>query len=117
MPCNDWGGGPGPHVVYRDLEIHGLRIKDFQALLCGSFTLAEKTGTLDDLLDKMDWKEVGVSRKTTLEWWEKHKKEDELRRKEEAHIAHLKKIERERSKKRREILARLSPEEKDILGF
>jgi hypothetical protein len=41
----------------------------------------------DKLLDKIDWKEVGVSKKRFLNWWIDHRKRDEARRKREARQA------------------------------
>jgi hypothetical protein len=98
-------------------ERHGMTIAAFEAAMCGLFTAIEKSGNdttpegrLKMMLEKVDWGEVGVKRKTVEIWWKKHKAEDEERRA------------RERAARRKEELkasglSKLTPEEKVALGI
>lgn len=53
------------------------------ARLCAVFSVLEKAGKLDSVLAKIDWREAGVSRKSTETWWKTHKQLDAERRKRE----------------------------------
>lgn len=86
-----------------------------EAMLCGLFTLLENGFTshgitfyLPAVLDRVDWQEAGTTRRCTEQWWEDHRARDEERRAEEA---------RQLERRRQEILARLTPEERGILGL
>jgi hypothetical protein len=90
-----------------------MAIEDFEAVLCGILTAADKgilIGRSDSLLDVVDWREAGVDRKLVDSWWKKHKREDELRRKKEA-------AERQRAALAQSALAKLTAEEKAALGL
>lgn len=102
MPCND-GGYPGSTRV--EYVEHGNQT----SRLCAVFTVLEHRGLLQSVLDACDWKEAGVSKASTLDWWARHKEQDYQRRVHE-------KAEATRKAKKKEILAKLSPEEKKILG-
>ena len=102
MPCND-GYGPGSTTVY-------VESGNQTARLCGVFTVLENRGELASVLNQVDWKEVGVSKASTIAWWERHKEEDRQRRQREA-------AETARKKARRAVLSKLSPAEKKILGI
>lgn len=71
MPCRDDG--------YPDSEC----VKNFNAVLCGVFTLAEKDGTLEKLLNSLNWREIGHTRAEVEAWWNRHKEEDSKRRQQE----------------------------------
>jgi len=92
MPCRDAGPDWDDRVDYRDNKIEQL-----EAALCG--ILATNTDPVFNLLDLVDWKEAGVSRKWVEEWYEKHKKADDARRARE-------KAAREDSKKRKALKAK-----------
>lgn len=86
-----------------------------EAMLCGVFTLLENGFTshgitfyLPAVLDRVNWQEAGTTRMWTEQWWEDHKERDAERRAEEA---------RQLARRRQEILARLTPEEREILGI
>lgn len=89
---------------------HGMTIADFEAVLCGIFTSLEKYDEKNISLNDIDWAEVGVSRKIVEAWWEAHKKEDERRRAKEAK-------EREKEEKRKAALAKLTAEDRKVLGL
>ncbi len=93
MPCrvDDWGGVP------RVTKQHGLAIEDFEAVLCGIFTYLEKNWALGASLDAVDWSEVGVSRKMVEGWWEAK--------------------EREKAVRRTAALAKLTAEDRKVLGL
>ena len=105
MPCrvDDWDDVP------RATKRHGLAIEDFEAVLCGMLTVLEKEERLFSL-DDIDWDEVGVSRKMVEAWWEAHKKEDERRRAKEL-------AERVKEERRKAALAKLTDEDRKILGL
>lgn len=74
MPCRDVWDIPTKETR------HGMTIDHFEATLCGIFTLFEKEGEIDWWLERVNWKEAGVKRKTVEIWWKKHKEEDAERR-------------------------------------
>jgi hypothetical protein len=111
MPCRDWGDDAS-----RPIKRHGMTIDDFEAVLCGIFTEAEKRSAstgykeLSFLLSAVDWKEVGVKRKAVENWWADHKKADEVLR-----------ILEETAKRKEELkataLGKLTGEERAALGI
>lgn len=105
MPCRDPVDWDEPRVTKR----HGLAIEDFEAVLCGILTVLEKEERLFGL-DDVDWTEVGVKQKTVETWWKAHKLEDIARRKQE-------KAEKRMKELRVAALAKLTPEEKAVLGI
>jgi hypothetical protein len=78
--------------------------------LCAVFSVLESRGELMNVLNAVDWKEAGVTKASTLLWWEEHQAKDRQRRQVEA-------AEAARKKARRAILSKLSPSEKKILGI
>lgn len=97
-------------------EISSLRedLRAREAMLCAVFSLLENgfdshgiTFYLEAVLDRIDWREAGVTRYDTEAWWEDHKDRDAERRHQEALAL---------ERRRQEILARLSDEEREILG-
>jgi hypothetical protein len=110
MPCQ--GGG----YTHEPSELE----KELSKMLCGALTYIEKTN-FDDFLKNTDFKEMGVSKDCLMGWWANHKKEDEIRRKEEAeekeHEAKEKAAKEEALKKKKAILKKLTKEEKKILGL
>ena len=102
MPCND-GGGSHSYPVYIEKGMQTSR-------LCAVFSVLEKRGILGEVLGAVDWKEAGVSESSTLAWWSRHKEEDRQRRQREA-------AEAARKKARRDVLSKLTPAEKKVLGI
>ena len=97
------------------IDIQGRQITELEAMLCGVFYLLENGFTnrgatiyLQEILDRVNWQETGTTQMWTEDWWEDHKEQDRQRRIEEG---------RKRERRRREILARLTDEEQEILGL
>lgn len=106
MPCND-GMDPGGVTVYVEKGTQTSR-------LCAVFTVLQRRGMLDEILSQCDWRESGVSKKSTLEWWERHQREDVARRQREAQERErdrMKQAAREKAKKA------LTREERKLLGI
>ena len=103
MPCFSESNGPGTHTVYVEKGV-------FSSRLCGVFSVLEKQGLLDTVLNQIDWKEAGTSKEGTVSWWERHKKEDAHRRK-------IEEEERAQKRARARVLSKLSPQEKRLLGI
>jgi|SanBayMetagenome_1026888.scaffolds.fasta_scaffold63463_2 hypothetical protein len=81
-----------------------------EASLCAVITLLEKDPAgFALMLKQIDWKEAGVSKREFMRWWEDHKEIDAARRVREAK-------EKAKKKLRDGALAKLTPEEKKILG-
>ena len=111
MPCrtDGWDEPVKPRKETR----HGMDIADFEAVLCGILTAASEgilVGRVDGLMDVVDWKEAGVSRKTVEAWWKRHQKEDADRRAREA-------AEQRRTALKQSALKKLTAEERAALGL
>ena len=103
----------GPLIA--KIDIQDRQIAELEAMMCGVFTLLDDGFTshgitfyLPAVLDRVNWQETGTTRMWTDEWWEDHKERDAERRAEEA---------RQLERRRQEILARLTEEEREILGL
>jgi hypothetical protein len=81
-----------------------------EASMCGLLTQLEKEGCLALWLERVDWAEAGVKRKTLEMWWKKHKKEDEARRDREAAA-------KRKDDLRKIAIGKLSPDELEVLGI
>lgn len=104
MPCNDGGYGNG----YAEKQA-----KWFEALACGIFTQMDKQpidGLLNDILDNLDYQEMGINRLDVEFWWKSHKSADEKRRAEEAQKAQIEEL-------RILGLSKLTQEERKALGL
>ena len=72
MPCTD-GGVPYPPTPRQ------LRQRKVPAMLCavlGTMTSEQ----LEATLQRIDWKEAGVSREDLVQWWKDHQAEDARRK-------------------------------------
>ena len=103
----------GPLIA--KIDIQDRQIAELEAMMCGVFYLLENGFTnrgvtiyLQEILDRVNWQETGTTQMWTEDWWEDHKEQDRQRRIEEG---------RKRERRRREILARLTEEEREILGL
>lgn len=84
----------------------------FEAMLCGVMTSIENNvgpNMTRRIFEGIDYEEGGFSNRRLVLWWRKHKREDEQRR-----IIEQKKISDRAT--RAGALAKLTPEEKLILG-
>ena len=103
MPCMD--GGPSPREVARTAQ---REVKWFEALVCGIFT--HMNGTISDLLDNLDYEEMGITRRDVEAWWAEHKRKDEERRR-------MEEAQRVVAERRASAMAKLTEEEKQALGI
>jgi len=104
MPCRDWT------VEDRYSEISKEKAM-LRASLCALMTALETDdAAFGAILKKIDWKEAGVTKRELLMWWEDHKEQDRVRKVRETKEAAEKKL-------RAEALAKLTPEEKKVLGI
>jgi len=114
MPCysgdeNSRGSGDREAILEETIDKRN-------AMMCAVFRAAG----VEDILGKIDYKEAGISRKEFELWWKEHEEEDRLRREREKKAQAAKraaaKAKAERAKKRKEVLAKLTDEDKIILG-
>jgi hypothetical protein len=107
MPCND--GGPREDTILMSQDTYKIH-KNIEAMLCGIAAVLESNGDMSSVLDKVDWSEVGVSKKKFKAWWGSHKALDAARKAEEELI-------REHQTKIDIALAKLTNEERELLGL
>ena len=107
MPCND--GGYDRDIITLTQDSYDM-YQNIAAMLCGIATVLEDDGDLSSVLDKVDWKESGGSKKKFKAWWASHKAADAERKAEEETI-------REKAERVEEILAKLTPEERKLIGI
>lgn len=105
MPCNG-GYEDEVRVSREDVTEHRM----LEASMCGLLTQLEKEGCLALWLERVDWAEAGVKRKTLEMWWKKHKKEDEARLAREAAA-------KRKDDLRKIAISKLSPDELEVLGI
>ena len=106
MPCRDGVYEDEVRVSRESVTEHRM----LEASMCGLLTQLEKEGCLALWLERVDWAEAGVKRKTLEMWWKKHKKEDEARRDREAAA-------KRKDDLRKIAIGKLSPDELEVLGI
>jgi hypothetical protein len=113
MPCRT-DDDPGRDYSY-ELRQQNEMLK---ASLCAVLTTLENYGFNIFLPNDntVNWKEAGVSMKELKTWWEVHKEIDKQRREREAAELKAKEEKQRIAKRREEILSKLTPEERKILG-
>jgi hypothetical protein len=104
------------------IDIQGRQIAELEAMLCGVMrslaylegyecsaapVAAARRAVYNAVHDNFDETECGVTWQQLEEWWEDHQERDAERRAQEAFAL---------ERRRREILARLTDEEREILG-
>lgn len=102
MPCTD-GGAPYPPS--RE-EILDEMVPT--AALC-AFIQALPVPALQKLLERIDWKEAGITRDELMEWWRNHQRRDAERKAAAAEL-------NERDRIRKKARSKLTKEELTILG-
>jgi hypothetical protein len=109
MPCRDWN-------VNDDRAAEHDRLRLVEPALCGVFTAMERQGgdLFENVLSFVNWREAGVSEESVRHWWKAHKAEDARQRKNEDRRA---KSAAEKKRKREEALAKLTEEERKLLGI
>lgn len=70
MPCYD---AADDSIDNSEIRAFRKRIKLLEACLCGVMTVNPK------IVDKIDWKEVGITKEQHMAWWKQHQEEDAKR--------------------------------------
>jgi hypothetical protein len=105
MPCRDYyDDHPAP-------DLHGAELAVVGPALCAILrALAKEKGLLmEGLLNQVDWRQAGVTKKEVLDWWKKHEEQDRIYQEEKARRAAEKKA-------KKAALEKLTPEERKLLG-
>jgi hypothetical protein len=90
MPCRD---------DFRDTKPPRPKKKPVQptvaeAVLCGLLSNFASAGSIKTVLNSIDWNETGVTKAQALDWWTKHKAQDDQRKLKQAALAKLTPAER-----------------------
>lgn len=102
MPCTD-GGVPHPPTPKE------LRRRKVPAMLCAVLSTMDSS-QLEATLNRIDWKEAGVSREDFAQWWKDHQTDDAIRKKSEAERAQA-------AKAKAEALSKLTKQDLKALGL
>ena len=111
MPCRDYYDDH-PEQYFRDVTEPALkaRIAFAESALCGLITAANNL--TEDLFDHVDWKNCGVERAELLQWYEAH-----MERERKIENERLAKAHQERQAKIAKAKAKLTFEERELLGL
>jgi hypothetical protein len=117
MPCNDWSDSPSELRS----EIGNLRkqLAERDAMLCGIVHAVKNDAGRNYMATierEVDWEEAGVSFEDFTAWWAAHQKVDKARRDKESRARRAAMAAAEKESARRALLARLTPEERALLG-
>lgn len=91
-----------------EIDVLREKLRERDAMLCAVLTVVDRFGNFDLIACNLDAGEAGVSWDQISAWWQDHLERDAARREKEA---------LRREQRRREILARLTNEEREILGL
>ena len=107
--------------LHEEIDTLKSELAEREAMLCAiirmlkdsALALMDEKGrfqhaNLDSLYDAVDWEEAGVKRSDLISWWIEHQRRDEERLAREA---------AELEAKRQKALAKLTHEERILLGF
>lgn len=119
MPCNsDYGYSSSSH--YERLYQEELKHNNWlEAALCASLTALEnlmKQNGCAHPYDVIDYKEAGIKRVDLIKWHDAHKIKDAKRREREAEERKAKDEKAAKAKARKALIAKMSPEERELLG-
>jgi hypothetical protein len=109
MPCRDEYAEAASRLAY------SKRCTAIEAMLCAFVTaLSEKkslhqTSVLTEVLDVIDWKEAGVTRKEFNKWWDEHLRQDREKRLAARQARRQRRL-------RRAALNKLSAAEREAIG-
>lgn len=105
MPCRDYYDDH-PEQAFRDLiePEYKKKIAFLESALCGAMNALEKHNL--ETYKVIDFKEAGITPKELKTWYKEHQKQDSIRKAEEA-----------KKKIKENALAKLTAEEKEILGL
>ena len=102
MPCTTYNSDENFDRGYDRSEVRQLEetIERFEAVLCG---IMQSDPTI---VDRINWKEVGITKQQHLNWWKQHQKEDAARKvceaEEKARKAAAAKLRKEKAAAERE---------------
>jgi hypothetical protein len=98
MPCynGDDSYDRGYNSAYSEVRKMEKVVEKFEAVLCGIMQIDPT------IVDRINWKEVGITKQQHLNWWKEHQKEDAARKVREAKEKEAAKIERQKRKERKE---------------
>lgn len=100
MPCynGDDSFDRGYNSAASDYRSEARRLKEtverFEAVLCGIMQLDPT------IVDRIDWKEVGITKQQHMNWWKEHQKEDAARKAREAEEKARKAVARREARER-----------------
>jgi len=96
MPCynGDDSYDRGYSTAYSEVRKVKKIVERFEAVLCGIMKLDPS------IVDRINWKEVGITKQQHMNWWKEHQKEDAARKLLEAKANEQAKIERQQRKER-----------------
>jgi hypothetical protein len=113
MPCYE----PNQDDIAR--AEYSARCQRIEAVLCAVTTwLSQQSGgvyanpwsMLDEFMLKVDWSEVGVSKKFFQQWWKEHQQRDVENQRQKKQQARL-------EQRRQRALNKLTPRERRALGL
>ena len=117
MPCRDYYD-VYPQDYYSD-TIRALQeqVSFAESALCQTLAALERAVLVDvDPLDMIDYKEAGITCAQLEKWWINHKELDTRHGAEEAAKKTAANEKKEKARKKKAIMAKLTDEEKAILG-
>ena len=106
MPCYDSRDRDEP---IEELMKINRRLDKVAGMLCMVLTTLEEENEIGHFKELFDYKGSGINREEFVKWWQEHKAEDCVRRERERVVI-------ERQEKKRIALAKLTPEECELLG-
>lgn len=89
MPCYDSRLDESAESIRAEVAEDMKRLRMVEAILCGilttlsdhtQFTAADGGDYLPDFLERLDYKEMGVTRQDVFDWWTRHQEQDRTRR-------------------------------------
>lgn len=124
MPCSD-AGDTSREDEERDrkrADSAAKRHKSIEAMLCGITTVlshginvSRTTVTLSDVLESVDWTEVGLTQLDFANWWDEHQAKDAARYRREAVVRKADVAKAKERKLAKDALAKLTPAERKAL--
>ena len=115
MPCND-GGYSSHYEDYRKAQKQNAWL---ESALCASMAALEnlmKQNGCAHAYDIIDYKEAGIKRESLVMWHTEHKAKDAKRREREAKERKENAEKAKKAKAKKALLAKLTPEERELLG-
>jgi hypothetical protein len=121
MPCTYYTPEEERDIAHREHTKTAHQLKNIEAMLCGVLSCLEVDGGFDRVIDRLDYKEMGVTKKQVLDWWHDHQEQDKSRREteERVRLAREKAAVEERERKRiaKKALEKLTAKEKKAIGL